>query len=167
MKSSIAPSCAATSVPVETTLNSLMCSLIPGWSAKALAVLTIWMRHVLPTNPLTNAILYGPCFFGHWKYFVLASQGLKHSGFAPGPETTFGPANAPDALNRPASARADTRPTCFIAVSSLSPARSYASDFRFDCALFTACIEPAEPGVRIDPGPARMVAPIRGCVRVC
>ena len=41
MKSSIAPSWAATSVPVETTLNSLMFSLMPGCSAKALAVLTI------------------------------------------------------------------------------------------------------------------------------
>ena len=41
MKSSIAPSCAATSVPVETTLNSLMSSSTPGCSAKALAVLTI------------------------------------------------------------------------------------------------------------------------------
>src|SRR5262245_2047586 len=115
MKSSIAPSWAATSVPVETTLNSLMFSLIPGWSANALAVLTIWIRHVLPTNPLTSAILYGPCFFGHWKYFVFASQGLKHSGLAPGPETIFGPAKAAlDEKRRPARVRADARPACFI-----------------------------------------------------
>jgi hypothetical protein len=33
MKSSIAPSCAATSVPVETTLNSLIFSLKPSFSA--------------------------------------------------------------------------------------------------------------------------------------
>src|SRR5215467_3774926 len=106
MKSSMAPSCAATSVPVDTTLNSLMFSLMPGCSANALAVFTIWMRQVLPTNPFTRAILYGPCFFGHWKYFVLASQGLKHWGSAPGPETTFGPARATDEI-KPVSARAD------------------------------------------------------------
>src|SRR5579863_8857048 len=94
MKSSIAPSCAATSVPVETTLNSLMFSLMPGCSAKALAVLTIWMRQVLPTKPLTRAILYGPGFLSHWKNFVLSDQGLKHSGLAPGPDTIFGPAKA-------------------------------------------------------------------------
>src|SRR5262252_628499 len=136
MKSSIAPSWAATSVPVETTLNSLMFSLMPGCSANALAVLTIWMRHVLPTNPLTSAILYGPCFFSHWKNFVLESQGLKHSGFAPGPETTFGPASAPDAINRPASARADATPTRFIAVSSLFSRPLFARDV---ARLVTAC----------------------------
>jgi len=56
MKSSMAPSCAATSVPVETTFSSLIFSLIPACSAKALAVWIIWMRQVLPTKPLTTAM---------------------------------------------------------------------------------------------------------------
>jgi hypothetical protein len=49
MKSSIDPSCAAMSVPVETTLNSLMSGAMAGSLAKVLAVFTIWMRHALPT----------------------------------------------------------------------------------------------------------------------
>src|SRR5579883_1114683 len=73
------------------------------------------MRQVLPTKPLTNAILYGPAFFGHWKYLVWSDQGLKHSGLAPGPETTFGPAKtAADDMSSPAIARPDTRPSFFI-----------------------------------------------------
>src|SRR5438270_6576556 len=100
----MAPSCAATSVPVETTLNSLMFSLMPACSAKALAVLTIWMRQVLPTKPLTRAILYGPGFFSHWKNLVLSDQGLKHSGLAPGPETTLGPASDGVTFNMQAAA---------------------------------------------------------------
>jgi hypothetical protein len=68
------------------------------------------MRQVLPTNPLTNAILYGPGFFAHWKNFVLSDQGLKHSGLAPGPETTFGPAQATDDIKAPASAKLTTQP---------------------------------------------------------
>ena len=46
-------------VPVEMTLNSLRAALTSGSSAKAFAVFTIWMRHVLPTKPLTSAIRYG------------------------------------------------------------------------------------------------------------
>ena len=80
MKSSMAPSCAAASVPTETTLNSLMFSLIPAVSTKVLAVWIIWIRQVLPTKPLTRAIRYGPSFFDHWKYLVSADQGLKHWG---------------------------------------------------------------------------------------
>ena len=56
MKSSMAPSCAGASVPVETTLNSAILSLTEGSSANALAVLIIWIRQVLPTKPLTTAI---------------------------------------------------------------------------------------------------------------
>src|SRR5665647_2548536 len=84
MKSSMAPSCAATSVPVETTLNSLMFSLMPGCSAKALAVFTIWMRQVLPTKPLTSAILEGAPFLSHGKNLVGAYQGVKRPGLGPG-----------------------------------------------------------------------------------
>src|SRR3954464_14810298 len=50
------------------------------------------MRQVLPTKPLARARRYGPFLAGHWKYLVLASQGLKQDGFSPGPLTTFGPA---------------------------------------------------------------------------
>ena len=80
MKSSIAPSCAAASVPVEMTLNSLIFSLMPGVSTNALAVWIIWIRQVLPTKPLTRAIRYGPCLASHWKILVLSFQGAKHSG---------------------------------------------------------------------------------------
>src|SRR3954469_22836886 len=50
------------------------------------------MRQVLPTKPLARATRYGPGLAGHWKYLVLASQGLKQPGFSPGPATTAGPA---------------------------------------------------------------------------
>src|SRR5580692_4898783 len=117
MKSSMAPSCAATSVPVDTTLNSLMFSLMPGCSAKALAVLTIWMRQVLPKKPLTRAIRYGPGFFSHWKNLVCADHGLKHWALAPGPETIFGPAQtATDDSNRLVSAKPVARPICLMAL---------------------------------------------------
>src|SRR5579863_7159676 len=112
MKSSIAPSWAATSVPVETTLNSLMSFLISGWSAKALAVLIIWMRQVLPTKPLATAMRYGPSFFGHWKNLVDADHGLKHSGSAPGPETVLGPANAALEARRLATSTPETVHKC-------------------------------------------------------
>ena len=68
------------------------------------------MRQVLPTKPLTSAILYGPGFFAHWKNLVLSDQGLKHSGLAPGPETMLGPAQATDDMKAPASAKLITRP---------------------------------------------------------
>src|SRR5881409_3974483 len=94
MKSSMAPSWAAASVPVETTLNSLMLGLMSGCSTNVLAVLIIWIRQVLPTKPLTSAIRYGPGFFGHWKNFVSDDHGLKQAISAPRPETTLGPAKA-------------------------------------------------------------------------
>src|ERR1700688_4064890 len=49
------------------------------------------MRQTLATKPLTAAILNGPSFFGHWKYFTLP-QGAKQAGSTPGPAPTFGPA---------------------------------------------------------------------------
>src|SRR3954454_7234390 len=130
MKSSMAPSWAATSVPVDTTLNSLILSLMPGCSAKALAVWIIWMRQVLPTKPLTTAIRYGPGFLSHCMYLVCADQGLKQAASGPGPETIFGPARAATPDNRkPASASAGMRMAAAIGfppdlnVSSLGGAR--------------------------------------------
>src|ERR1700728_868070 len=83
------------------------------------------MRQVLPTKPLTSAILYGPGCLAHWKNLVLSDQGLKHSAFAPGPETTFGPAQtAADDRSRPAIVRPVARATCFMPKSSLFCVRS-------------------------------------------
>src|SRR3954454_16972571 len=73
------------------------------------------MRQMLPTKPLTSAILYGPGFFCHWKNFVLSDHGLKQAGLAPGPVTVFGPAIAAEAAKSAASASADTR--SFMALS--------------------------------------------------
>ena len=92
MKSSMAPSCAGASVPVDTTLNSLILSLIAGSSAKAFAVLIIWIRQVLPTKPFTTAMRYGPGLAFHFMNLVSPDHGAKHSGFAPGPDTISGPA---------------------------------------------------------------------------
>src|SRR3954447_2662329 len=105
MKSSMAPSWAAASVPVETTLNSLMFGLMSGCSTNVLAVLIIWIRQVLPTKPLTSAIRYGPSFFFHWKNLVCSDQGLKQLGWYPGPLTICGPAMAEPA-QRPAATTA-------------------------------------------------------------
>ena len=63
------------SVPVETTLNSLMSGAIAGSLANALAVFTIWMRQPLPTYPLTSAMRKGGFFAFHWKYLVSLFQG--------------------------------------------------------------------------------------------
>ena len=129
MKSSIAPSWAATSVPVETTLNSLMSFLISGWSAKALAVLIIWMRQVLPTKPLATAIRYGPSFFGHWKYLVDEFHGLKHPGSAPGPETVLGPAKATVEVRSTDNATLETVQRCAFMID-LPPSKSAALSAR-------------------------------------
>src|SRR6478735_10370102 len=111
MKLSMAAICAATSVPVETILNSLICDFMSGVAAYAFAILIIWIRHVLPTKPLASAMRYGPFLAGHWKYFVLASHGLKQAGFSPGPLTTEGPAAkaAADATNAAAAATMPVR----------------------------------------------------------
>src|SRR5882757_311716 len=94
MKSSIAPSWAAASLPVEITLNSLMSLATSGRAAKALAVWIIWMRQMLPTKPLTRAMRNGPWWASHFMYLVSLSQGAKHWGMAPGPATIFGAADA-------------------------------------------------------------------------
>src|SRR6478735_6356490 len=116
MKLSIAAICAATSVPVETILNSFNCAAISGVAAYALAILIIWMRQVLPTKPLASARRYGPFLAGHWKYLVLASQGLKQAGFSPGPLTTAGPAARAEPA-RSAAAAATLRVCDVMAVS--------------------------------------------------
>src|SRR3954466_7877638 len=116
MKLSIAATWAATSVPVETILNSLIWDFMSGVAAYALAILIIWMRQVLPTKPLASARRYGPFLAGHLKYLVLASQGLKHPGFSPGPLTTAGPAARADPATS-AAAAATVRAREFMAVS--------------------------------------------------
>src|SRR5262245_1485673 len=83
--------CAATSVPVLTTFSSFTSGFTSGASTKAFAVLIIWMRQVLPTKPLASAMRYGPSFFDHWKNFVSAAYGLKHSGSVLGPLAICGP----------------------------------------------------------------------------
>ena len=56
MAEDVAKEMGVKAVPVETTLNSLTFCLISGCSTKALAVLIIWIRQVLPMKPLTRAI---------------------------------------------------------------------------------------------------------------
>ena len=46
MKLLMAAICAATSSPVDTTLNSFSLAATSGCAAYAFAVLIIWMRHV-------------------------------------------------------------------------------------------------------------------------
>src|SRR4029453_14280815 len=65
MKLLTAAICAATSSPVETTLNSFSLAATSGCAAYALAVLIIWIRHVLAMYPLASAIRYGPFFAGY------------------------------------------------------------------------------------------------------
>src|SRR5690349_18612600 len=75
------------------------------------------MRLVLPTKPLASAMRYGPFLAGHWKYLVLASQGLKQAGFSPGPLTTAGPAAMTAPVARHAATAAAKRVRMIIAVS--------------------------------------------------
>src|SRR5690349_24985461 len=79
MKLSMAPICAATSVPVLTTRSSLIIGFISGLSAYAFRLLIIWMRHVLPTNPLARAMRYGGFLAGNCKVLVELLKGLKQS----------------------------------------------------------------------------------------
>src|SRR3954463_8223685 len=83
------------------------------------------MRQVLPTKPLASAIRYGPGLAGHWKYLVLASQGLKQPGFSPGPFTTTGPAAraAEDATNAATAATKPMRELIAVSLMELPPPR--------------------------------------------
>src|SRR5271156_1476585 len=92
MKLLIAAICAATSSPVETTLNSLSWAAISGCVAKALAVWIIWMRQVLAMKPLASAMRNGPFLAGHLKNLVLSVHGTKQPASEAGPATTSGPA---------------------------------------------------------------------------
>src|SRR5450631_3357235 len=92
MKLLMAAICAATSSPVETTLNSLSWAAMSGCVAKALAVWIIWMRQVLAMKPLASAMRNGPFLAGNLKNLVLSDQGAKQPGSAAGPATTSGPA---------------------------------------------------------------------------
>src|SRR5215475_3513586 len=92
MKLLTAAICAATSSPVETTLNSLSWAAMSGCAAKALAVWIIWMRQVLAMKPLASAIRKGPFLAGHLKNLVLSVHGTKQAGSEAGPATTSGPA---------------------------------------------------------------------------
>ena len=103
MKLLIAAICAATSSPVETTLNSLSLAATSGCAAYALAVWIIWMRQVLAMNPLASAMRNGPFLAGYLKNFVLSVHGAKQFGSAEGPETISGPAANAGALNAQAA----------------------------------------------------------------
>src|SRR5277367_2378460 len=92
MKLLIAAICAATSSPVETTLNSFSWAAMSGCAAKALAVWIIWMRQVLAMKPLASAMRKGPFLAGHLKNLVLSVHGTKQPGSEAGPATTSGPA---------------------------------------------------------------------------
>src|ERR1700739_4970428 len=92
MKLLMAAICAATSSPVETTLNSLSWAAMSGCAAKALAVWIIWMRQVLAMKPLASAMRKGPFLAGHLKNLVLSVHGAKQPGSEAGPATTWGPA---------------------------------------------------------------------------
>ena len=92
MKLLIAAICAATSSPVETTLNSLSLAAMSGCAANALAVWIIWMRQVLAMKPLASAMRKGPFLAGNLKNLVLSVQGTKQPGSEAGPATTSGPA---------------------------------------------------------------------------
>ena len=96
MKLLIAAICAATSSPVETTLNSLSLAATSGCAAYALAVLIIWMRQVLAMKPLASAIRYGPFFCGYWNIFTFSDHGAKHFGSELAPVTILGPAACAD-----------------------------------------------------------------------
>ena len=80
MKLLIAAICAATSSPVETTLNSLSLAAMSGCAAKALAVWIIWIRQVLAMKPLASAMRKGPFLAGNLKNFVLSVHGTKQPG---------------------------------------------------------------------------------------
>src|SRR6266704_2016276 len=90
MKLLIAAICAATSSPVETTLNSLSFAATSGWAAYAFAVLIIWMRQVFAMYPLASAMRYGPFLAGYWNSLVLPAHGAKHWASELGSDTTFG-----------------------------------------------------------------------------
>src|SRR6266704_5844019 len=90
MKLLIAAICAATSSPVETTLNSLSFAATSGWAAYAFAVLIIWMRQVLAMYPLASAMRYGPFLAGYWNSLVLPAHGAKHWASELGSDTTLG-----------------------------------------------------------------------------
>ena len=94
MKSSMAPSWAATSVPVETTLNSLIFSLIAGLLGEGLRRLDHLDAPGVADEAVDHGDAIGPSFFVPLEELGLAVQGVKHFGSAPGPETTFGPAKA-------------------------------------------------------------------------
>src|SRR6266700_6337784 len=90
MKLLIAAICAATSSPVETTLNSLSFAATSGWAAYAFAVLIIWMRQVFAMYPFASAMRYGPFLAGYWNSLVLPAHGAKHCASELGSVTTLG-----------------------------------------------------------------------------
>src|ERR1700730_13820838 len=94
MKLLMAAICAATSSPVETTLNSLSFAATSGCAAYALAVLIIWMRQVLAVYPFASAMRYGPFFAGYWNSLVSLAHGAKHCASELGSDTTLGGAAA-------------------------------------------------------------------------
>src|SRR5258708_19998352 len=90
MKLLIAAICAATSSPVETTLNSLSFAATSGWAAYAFAVLIIWMRQVLAMYPLASATRYGPFLAGYWNSLLFPAPRSKPCASELDSDTTFG-----------------------------------------------------------------------------